>query len=154
MDENIKFMKAAIKEALKALDKDEVPVGAVIVKDGKIIARGHNLREKKQQATAHAEIIAIEKACRKLGTWRLDECDLYVTLEPCPMCTGATILSRIRKVVFGAYDPKGGSVVSTTSLYEIEEYNHHPKYVEGVMADECGKLLRDFFKSKRDKGRR
>ena len=106
------YMKQALKEAEKARAKDEVPVGAVIVKDGKIIARAHNLREKNQQANAHAEMLAIQKASRKLGTWCLDECDLYVTLEPCMMCTGAIIHSRIRNLYYGTKDPKGGAIDS------------------------------------------
>ena len=126
-----KFMKLAIKEALKAQDKDEVPIGAIIVKEGKVIARGHNLRESKQVSSAHAEMIAIDKACKKLGTWRLEGCTLYVTLEPCPMCTGATILSRLDKVVYGANDPKGGCIESCIKMYEQQGFNHYPKYESG-----------------------
>lgn len=146
---NEKFMREAIKEALKAKAKDEVPIGAVIIKDDKVIARAHNLREKKQQATAHAEILAIEKACRKLGTWRLEGCTLYVTLEPCPMCSGATILSRLDKVVYGANDPKGGCIESCMNMYEQSGFNHYPKYESGILKEECSKLLSDFFKEKR-----
>lgn len=146
---NEKFMRAAIKEAIKAKEKDEVPIGAVIVKDGKIIARAHNLREKKQVATAHAEILAIEKACRKLGTWRLEGCTLYVTLEPCAMCSGATILSRLDKVVYGASDPKGGCIESCIAMYEQQGFNHYPTYESGILKEECAMLLSDFFKEKR-----
>lgn len=143
-------MNEAIKEAKKAYIKDEVPIGAVIVKDGKVISRAHNLRESKQCSTAHAEILAIEKACKKLGTWRLDECDLYVTLEPCPMCAGAILQSRIRKVIFGALDRKGGSIVSNMKMYEVKGYNHYPD-IDVQLNDECSQLLKDFFKQKRMK---
>lgn len=151
---NEKYMKLAIKEAMKARDIDEVPIGAIIVKDDKVIARAHNLREKKQQATAHAEILAIEKACKKLGTWRLEDCVLYVTLEPCAMCTGATILSRIKHVVFGAKDPKGGCVESCIEMYKQQGFNHYPTYESGILEEECSKLLSDFFKEKRKQKRR
>jgi len=146
-----KFMKLAIKEALKAQNKDEVPIGAIIVKDGKVIARGHNLRESKQIASAHAEMIAIDKACKKLGTWRLEGCTLYVTLEPCPMCTGATILSRLDKVVYGANDPKGGCIESCIKMYEQKGFNHYPQYESGILKEECSSLLSDFFRKKREK---
>lgn len=151
---NEKYMKLAIKEAMKARDIDEVPIGAIIVKDDKVIARAHNLREKKQQATAHAEILAIEKACKKLGTWRLEDCILYVTLEPCAMCTGATILSRIKHVVFGAKDPKGGCVESCIEMYKQQGFNHYPTYESGILEEECSKILSDFFKEKRKQKRR
>ena len=146
-----KFMKLAIKEALKAQNKDEVPIGAIIVKDGKVIARGHNLRESKQIASAHAEMIATDKACKKLGTWRLEGCTLYVTLEPCPMCTGATILSRLDKVVYGANDPKGGCIESCIKMYEQKGFNHYPQYESGILKEECSLLLSDFFRKKREK---
>lgn len=146
-----KFMKLAIKEALKAQNKDEVPIGAIIVKEGKVIARGHNLRESKQVASAHAEMIAIDKACKKLGTWRLEGCTLYVTLEPCPMCTGATILSRLDKVVYGANDPKGGCIESCIKMYEQKGFNHYPQYESGILKEECSLLLSDFFRKKREK---
>lgn len=151
---NEKYMKLAIKEAMKARDIDEVPIGAIIVKDDKVIAKAHNLREKKQQATAHAEILAIEKACKKLGTWRLEDCILYVTLEPCAMCTGATILSRIKHVVFGAKDPKGGCVESCIEMYKQQGFNHYPTYESGILEEECSKILSDFFKEKRKQKRR
>ena len=146
-----KFMKLAIKEALKAQNKDEVPIGAIIVKEGKVIARGHNLRESKQVASAHAEMIAIDKACKKLGTWRLEGCTLYVTLEPCPMCTGATILSRLDKVVYGANDPKGGCIESCIKMYEQKGFNHYPQYESGILKEECSLLLSNFFRKKREK---
>lgn len=152
MDE--KYMKLAIKEAYKAKACDEVPIGAVIVKDGKVIARAHNLREKQQVSIAHAEILVIEKACKKLGSWRLEDCTLYVTLEPCAMCTGATILSRIKHVVYGAKDPKGGCVESCAQLYQQKGFNHYPTFQSGVLEEECAQLLKDFFKEKRlKKGR-
>ena len=140
------FMQEAIKEAKKASKMGEVPVGCVIVKDNKIISRGYNLREKTQNATMHAEIVAINEACKVLNSWRLNDCDLYVTLEPCAMCAGAIILSRINKVFFGASDPKFGSVVSITNLFDIKKYNHSVKYEGGLLQEECTKLLTDFFK--------
>ncbi len=147
---NEKFMMEAIKEAKKAELIDEVPIGCVIVKDDKIIARGHNLRESKQRSTAHAEIIAIEKACRKLKSWRLEGCSLYVTLEPCPMCSGAILQSRIEHVVYGAKDPKGGCMESCMNMYEVKGFNHYPDVIGGVLEDECGSLLKTFFKRKRE----
>lgn len=144
-----KWMREAMKQAKRAESYDEVPIGCVIVKENKIIARGYNQREKKQLSTAHAEVIAIEKACKKLGTWRLEDCDLYVTLEPCPMCAGAIVQSRIKRVFFGAYDPKGGSVQTCTHIFDVKEYNHHPEYVGGILEKECAQLLKDFFKKKR-----
>lgn len=147
---NEKFMVEAIKEAKKAELIDEVPIGCVIVKDDKIIARGHNLRESKQRSTAHAEIIAIEKACRKLKSWRLEGCSLYVTLETCPMCSGAILQSRIEHVVYGAKDPKGGCMESCMNMYEVKGFNHYPDVIGGVLEDECGSLLKTFFKRKRE----
>ena len=148
---NEKYMKEAIKEAKKAYKKDEVPIGAVIVKDNKIIARAHNLKEKKQMVTSHAEIEAIHKAAKKLGTWHLEECDLYVTLEPCPMCAGAIQQSRMQHVYFGAYDPKGGAIESIVRLYEAKGFNHYPYTTGGVLDEECAQLLKDYFKEKREK---
>lgn len=146
-----KWMKEAIKQALKAKEKDEVPIGCVIVKDDKIISKSYNLREYMQQSIAHAEILAIQKACKKLGTWRLEDCELYVTLEPCPMCAGAIIQSRISKVIFGAYDKKGGCVETCANLFDVKEFNHHPQYIGGILEEDCSKLLKDFFKEKRNK---
>ena len=148
MDE--KYMKEAMKQAKKAESIDEVPIGCVIVKDDKIIARGYNLRESKQQSIAHAEIIAIQKACRKLKSWRLDDCILYVTLEPCAMCTGAILQSRIKRVVYGAADPKGGCIESCIKLYEYKGFNHYPEISSGVLTTECAQLLKDFYKKKRE----
>lgn len=151
MTEQEKWMKEAIKQAKLAFKHDEVPIGCVIVKDNEIIARGYNKREKLQQSYAHAEMIAIEKACKKVGSWRLEECDLYVTLEPCPMCAGTIIQSRIRNVYYGANDPKGGCVGSLINIFEIKGFNHYPRYQSGILKDECSKLLKDFFKMKRNK---
>lgn len=146
-----KWMKEAIKQAKKAAQKEEVPIGCVIVKDDQIIARAYNKREMKQCSTAHAEILAIEKACKKLGSWRLEDCDLYVTLEPCPMCSGAIIQSRIRNVIFGAYDPKGGCMGSNMNINDVRGFNHYPDIEGGILQDECSRLLKEFFKAKRKK---
>lgn len=144
-----KFMKAALKEAKKAYDKLEVPVGAVIVKDGKIIARAHNLKETKNDTTKHAEILAIQKASKKLNSWRLIDCEMYVTLEPCSMCAGALINSRIKKVYIGASDPKTGAVGSVFNLLEDYTFNHKVEYEKGVLQDECESILKEFFKELR-----
>lgn len=149
--EHIKYMKLALKEAQKANDIDEVPIGAVIVKNGKIIAKAHNLREKNQSATAHAEVIAINKACKKLNSWRLEGCILYVTLEPCTMCVGASILSRVDGIVYGAKDPKGGSLGSLYDINLIKGFNHYPWIVSGICEEESSTLLKNFFKTKRNK---
>ena len=139
------FMREALKEAKKAYNKKEVPIGAVIVYKNKIISRGYNLRERKNNAILHAEIVAIEKACKKLKSWRLDECDLYVTLEPCPMCSGAIINSRIKNIFFGAHDPKAGCVDSKVHLFEPGLFNHDVNVVGNVLESECAQLLKDFF---------
>ncbi len=141
-----KFMQEAIKQARIAFDLGEVPVGAVIVKDGQIISVGHNLREQKQNALSHAEIEAINSACQKLGSWRLDGCEMYVTLEPCPMCTGAIINSRIKTVVFGAFDKNMGCMDSIINLCDYP-FNHKVEVYAGICEDECKKILEDFFKS-------
>ncbi len=146
-----KYMREAYKEALKAKDKDEVPVGAVVVYQDVVIARAHNQRNTKQLASAHAEMLAIEKACKKRGSWRLEDCILYVTLEPCPMCSGGIIQSRIPTVVFGAYDPKGGCFGSLLDFREVQGFNHYPDVVGGVLKEKCGQILTDFFKEKRKK---
>ena len=150
MEKDIYFMRKALEQAGKAYKINEVPVGAVIVKDGKIIARGYNKKETRKDSTEHAEINAIKKACKKLNTWRLEDCILYVTLEPCPMCAGAIIQSRIKEVVYGASDPKGGCVGTCTNLFEVSEFNHHPEYRKGILESECSDLLKHFFKKKRD----
>ena len=139
------WMARAITEAGKAEAKDEVPIGCVIVRDGRIIARGHNLRETTQDPAAHAELIAIRKAARKLGSWRLLNCTLYVTLEPCSMCMGAIILSRIPTVVFGCYDPKGGAAGSLYDLSNDPRLNHQVALLPRVLETECSGLLSSFF---------
>ena len=144
-----KFMKEALKEAEKAYKKLEVPVGAVIVKDGKIIARGHNQKETKTDTTKHAEIIAIQKASKKLKAWRLLDCEMYVTLEPCAMCAGAIINSRIKKVYIGTKDNKTGAVGSVLNLFEDFTFNHKVESEIGLMQDECVKILKQFFKELR-----
>lgn len=144
-------MKKALAQAQLAASKDEVPIGCVIVYKDKILSRAYNQREKKQSSLAHAEILAIEKACKKLGSWRLEDCTLYVTLEPCPMCTGAIIQSRIPRVVFGAYDPKGGCMGSCTNLLEVKGFNHYPTIEGGILQEECASLLKAFFRQKRKK---
>lgn len=147
-DEN--FMREALVLAREAADEGEVPVGAVIVKDGQIIATGRNRREADKHALAHAEIEAIDNACRALGGWRLFGCTLYVTLEPCPMCAGAIINARIDRVVYGAPDPKAGSCGSVTDLFVLP-YNHRPQAESGVLEEECAAVLKEFFKSLRKK---
>lgn len=144
-----KFMKEALKEAKKAYDKLEVPVGAIIVKDGKIIARAHNLKETKFDTTNHAEIIAIQKASKKLKSWRLLDCEMYVTLEPCSMCAGAIINSRIKKVYIGANDEKTGAVGSVLNLFEDYKFNHNVEFEKGILKEDCENVLKDFFKNLR-----
>ena len=139
-------MKEALKEAKKAYDKLEVPVGAVIVKEGKIIARAHNLKETKYDTTKHAEILAIQKASKKLNNWRLIDCDMYVTLEPCSMCAGAIINSRIRKVYIGALDEKTGAAGSVLNFFEDFTFNHNVEVEKGIMQEECETMLKNFFK--------
>ncbi len=144
-----RYMKAAIRQAKCAAKQDEVPVGCVIVMDGEIIARAYNLREKKQSAIAHAEILCIERACKKVGLWRLCGATMYVTLEPCPMCAGAIINSRLDRVVFGAFDQKAGCCGSLYNLPEDARFNHRPEVTGGVLKEECAALLSDFFRAKR-----
>lgn len=146
MEEKNKFMREALKEAKKAYDKLEVPVGAVIVKDGKIIARAHNLKETKYDTTKHAEILAIQKASKKLESWRLIDCEMYVTLEPCSMCAGAIINSRIKKIYIGALDEKTGAVGSVLNLFEDFTFNHKVEVEKEIMQKECESLLKDFFR--------
>lgn len=138
------FMTIAIEQAKLAADELEVPVGAVIVRNGEVVSVGRNRRETGKNALAHAEIEAIDLACKKLGGWRLWECEMYVTLEPCPMCTGAIINSRIRRLVYGASDKKAGSCGSIVNLFDLP-YNHKPEVVSGFMAEECSALLSEFF---------
>ncbi|MFT3657282.1 tRNA-specific adenosine deaminase [Bacillus sp. B01(2024)] len=143
------YMREAIKEAEKAEAKGEVPIGAVLVLHDEIVARAHNLRETEQRSLAHAEMLAIDEACRKLGTWRLEDAVLYVTLEPCPMCAGAVVLSRVDKVVFGAFDPKGGCTGTLMNLLQEERFNHQAEVVSGVLEEECGEMLSAFFRKLR-----
>lgn len=146
-----KFMQKALRQAHKALSLDEVPIGAVIVKDGKVIASGYNKVESTNIATEHAEIVAIRKACKKLGGWRLDGCEMFVTLEPCPMCAGAIVNARIKKVYFGAYEPKSGSAQSKHKVLTESGLNHTTLYEGGILQEECSSLLTNYFKSKRKK---
>lgn len=143
-----RFMKAAVLQAKKAGALKEVPIGCVIVHDGHIIARGYNRREIGQDVTLHAEMIAIRKACRALGSWRLENCDVYVTLEPCYMCAATMIQARIRHVYFGAEDPKGGAVVSRNTLFDLS-HNHRVTYTGGILKTECSSILTDFFRELR-----
>jgi len=145
------FMMEAIKEAKKAEELNEVPIGAVIVHDGTIVSRAHNLRESEQNALAHAELIAIDQACRETGSWRLEDATLYVTLEPCPMCSGAIILSRVKRVVYGAGDPKGGCAGTLMNLLQDNRFNHQSEVTKGVLELECGQMLSDFFRKIRDR---
>lgn len=150
MNENEKFMNEALKEAKKAYNKEEIPVGAVIVKDGKVIARGYNLKETKINTIKHAEIIAIEKASKKLNSWRLEDCEMYVTLEPCSMCAGAIINSRIKKVYIGTMDEKTGACGSVLNLFEYN-FNHKVEVENGILKDKCKELIQKFFKELRVK---
>ena len=143
------FMKQALKEAKKAYNKKEIPVGAVIVKNGEIIARGHNIKEMKNDCTKHAEIIAIQKASKKLDSWRLTDCEMYVTLEPCSMCAGALIQSRIKKIHIGCMDEKTGACGSVLNLLEDYKFNHKIEIEKGILKEECEKIIKDFFKELR-----
>ena len=149
MEEKEYYMKQAIKEAEKACKKLEVPVGAIIVKEGKIIARAHNQKETKTDTTKHAEILAIQKASKKIGAWRLIDCEMYVTFEPCSMCAGAIINSRIKQVYIGALDEKTGAVGSVLNLFKDYTFNHKVEYELGVMEKECQEILKNFFKELR-----
>ena len=144
------YMREALALAKEAFELGEVPVGAVAVWDGKIVGRGMNRRETDKNALRHAEIMAIDEACKNLGGWRLWKCDLYVTLEPCPMCAGAIINSRVKRVIFGASDPKAGSCGSLSNLFEMP-YNHKPEVTSGVLEEECSALLSEFFAKLREK---
>lgn len=144
-----KFMGEALKEAKKAYKKKEIPVGAVIVKDNKIIARAHNLKELKNDTTKHAELLAIQKASKKLERWRLDDCEMYVTLEPCSMCAGALIQSRLKKVYIGTMDYKTGACGSVLNLLKDYKFNHYVECENGILKEECENILKDFFKDLR-----
>ncbi|WP_267910618.1 tRNA adenosine(34) deaminase TadA [Mammaliicoccus vitulinus] len=148
MHEN--YMKLAIQEAKKAWEMDEVPIGAIVVYKGEVIGKGHNLRENDQSPIAHAEMIAIQEAAKHLNSWRLEETTLYATLEPCVMCSGAIVMSRIPHVVYGATDPKGGCSGSLMNLIEDTRFNHRATVERGILEQECGDMLRNFFREKRN----
>ncbi|MCR5226622.1 MAG: tRNA adenosine(34) deaminase TadA [Eubacterium sp.] len=153
MTEDEKYMKQAIKLAQKAYDNGDVPIGCVIVHEGKVIARGYNRRNKDGQVLAHAELMAIRKASKVLGDWRLEECTMYVTLEPCQMCAGAIVQARIPKVVMGCMNPKAGCAGSILNLLDIKEFNHQVETVKGVLETECSVLLKTFFKQLRQQSK-
>lgn len=148
MTKEEKYIKLALKQAKKAQLIDEVPIGCVVVKDDKVIARGYNLRETKNNVIKHAEIVAIEKACKKLDSWRLVDCDIYVTLEPCPMCAGAIYQARIKRVIFGASDLKAGALGGNFDMYK-EKLNHYPEVIKNICENECSEIIREYFRNKR-----
>ncbi|MBP1042089.1 nucleoside deaminase [Vagococcus sp. BWB3-3] len=152
--DKLKFMQAALEEAEKARRLKEVPIGAVVVYQGEIIGRGHNLRETSQDATTHAEIAAIQEACRNIENWRLENCQLFVTLEPCPMCSGALILSRVAEVYYGAADPKAGTAGTLLNLLEDQRFNHQAYVEKGILEKECGDMLTSFFRELRAEKKR
>ncbi len=143
------FMRLALREAERAVEHEDVPIGAVIVKDGEVIGAGHNERELRGDPTAHAEMIALREAARALGSWRVLDTVMYVTLEPCAMCAGAIVLARVPRVVFGAFDPKAGAAGSVLSVLDEPRLNHRPEVAGGLLAEECGALLREFFAARR-----
>jgi tRNA(adenine34) deaminase len=143
------FMRLALREAMQALDHDDVPIGAVVVRDGEVIGAGHNERELRADPTAHAEMIALREASRQLGSWRVLDSVMYVTLEPCAMCAGAIVLARIPRVVFGATDPKAGAAGSVLDVLDVPQLNHRPQVESGLLAEECADLLRAFFAPRR-----
>ena len=149
MNKEIYYMKYALKEAKKAYEIGEIPVGCVIVYNDKIIARAYNKRENNNISTAHAEILAINKACKKLNSWRLEDCDIYITLEPCAMCAGAIIQSRIKNCYYGAYDYRFGAHKSIINLFDVK-FNHNVNIYGGILEDECSKIIKDFFKELRN----
>lgn len=151
MKQEEKYMKAAIREARKAYALEEVPIGCVIVREGKIIARGYNRRNTEGNTLAHAELSAIKKASKKTGDWRLEDCTMYVTLEPCQMCAGAIVQSRMKKVVIGSMNPKAGCAGSVLNLLQMEEFNHQVEIERGMLKDECSKMLSEFFRELRGK---
>ena len=149
--EDERFMKEAIRQARKAEATGDVPIGCVIVSDGKIIARGYNKRNKNKTVLAHAELLAMSKACKKAGDWRLEECTMYITLEPCQMCAGAIVQARIPRVVIGSMNPKAGCGGSILNLLQMEEFNHQVDVTRGVLEEECSRMLSDFFRNLRRK---
>ena len=149
MDNDEKYMKEAIKQAKKAAKAGDVPIGCVIVKDDQIIARGYNKRNAKKTTLAHAELLAIEKASKKLGDWRLEECTMYITLEPCQMCAGAIVQARIPRVVAGAMNKKAGCAGSILNLFQVEAFNHQVEFSHGLLEQECSGLLSEFFRNLR-----
>ncbi len=151
MTEDERYMKEAIKQAKKAYALDEVPIGCVIVQDNKIIARGYNRRNTDKNALAHAEISAIKKASKKTGDWRLEDCTMYVTLEPCQMCAGAIVQSRMKKVVIGAMNPKAGCAGSVINILQMKQFNHQAEMENGLLEKECADMLSTFFKELREK---
>ncbi|MDE7319946.1 MAG: tRNA adenosine(34) deaminase TadA [Lachnospiraceae bacterium] len=151
LTEEEKYMKEAIRQAHKARNLQEVPIGCVIVKDGKIIARGYNRRNTDKNTLAHAELLAIRKASRAVGDWRLEECTMYITLEPCQMCAGAIVQARIPRVVIGSRNPKAGCAGSILNLLNIPEFNHQVELTEGVLEEECSAMLTDFFRELRER---
>ena len=146
-----RFMRAALAQAKKAAALEETPIGCVIVKDGRIIARGYNRRNTEGSTLAHAELTAIRKACKKTGDWRLEGCTMYVTLEPCQMCAGALVQSRIDEVVIGAYNPKAGCAGSVLNLLQVPSFNHQVKITDGILEEECREILQQFFRELRSK---
>jgi tRNA(adenine34) deaminase len=146
-----KYMKAALVQAKKAYVLNEVPIGCVIVQDGKIIARGYNRRNTDKNTLSHAELIAIRKASKKTGDWRLEDCTMYITLEPCQMCAGAIVQARIRRVVIGSYNPKAGCAGSVLNLLQMKQFNHQVEIVDGVCTEECSSMLSRFFRELREK---
>lgn len=151
MNREEKYMREAIKQARKAYDIDEVPIGCVIVYEDKIIARGYNKRNSKKNTLAHAELLAINKASRKLGDWRLEECEMYITLEPCQMCAGAIVQARIPKVIIGSQNPKAGCAGSVINLLQMKAFNHQVDVTYDVLREECSEMLRQFFREMREK---
>ena len=153
MNSDEKFMRLALEQAHLAYKMGEVPVGAVVVRNGEVVGTGYNRRETDKNAVAHAELLAIDDACKRLGGWRLWECELYVTLEPCPMCAGAIINSRIKRLIYGASDKKAGSVESVVRMFDLP-YNHKPPYTAGVLEEECSQILKSFFREMRSRKNR
>lgn len=153
MNQDEKYMREAIKQAKKAYELGEVPIGCVIVYNGKIIGRGYNRRTMDKNVIAHAEMQAIRKACRVMGDWRLEDCTMYVTLEPCQMCAGAIVQSRMKKVVIGCMNPKAGCTGSILNLLQVEAFNHQVELEIGILGEECSNMMKSFFRELRDKKR-